>query len=127
MKLTDEELQSQIEKGHAVEGTDASSYKRVFSALMKEPSFVLPTNFSGDVIKRMAIARPEASKDNLLLGLGIFGFVLAAIITIVLTGFNPSAGAFKFLSGYSGLFIFGIMFVLILQYFDKKFIRPLAS
>lgn len=127
MKLTDEELQNRIEKGLAAEDADASIYQRVFSVLKKEPAFVLPTNFSDDVIIRIAIARPEASKDNLLLGLGIFGFVLAAIITIVLTGFNPSVGAFKFLSGYSGLFVFGIMFILLLHYFDKKFIRPLAS
>jgi uncharacterized sodium:solute symporter family permease YidK len=127
MKLTDEELQSQIEKGHAIDGEDASVYKRIFSALKKEPSFVLPARFSDDIVKRIEMAKPQSSTDNLWFGLGIFGFVLAAIITIVLTGFNPGAGAFKFLSGYAGLFAFGIVFILLLNFFDKKFIRPLAS
>jgi len=127
MKLTDEELQNQIEKGQMVDGAEASAYQRVFSALKKEPAFVLPANFSDDVIKRIEIVRPQASKDNLWFGLGIFGFFLAAVISIVLTGFNPSVGAFKFLSGYPGLFVFGIMFILMLHFFDKKFIRPLAS
>lgn len=127
MKLTDEELQNQVEKGQATDGADTSAYQRIFSALRKEPAFVLPSSFSDDIIKRIEIAKPQASKDNLWLGVGFFGFVLAAIITIVLTGFNPSAGAFKFLSGNSGLFAFGIMFILLLHYFDKKFIRPLAS
>jgi len=127
MKLTDEELQNRIEKDLAADDTDASIYQRVFSALKKEPAFVLPANFSDDVIKRIEIVRPQASKDNLWFGLGIFGFFLAAVISIVLTGFNPSVGAFKFLSGYPGLFVFGIMFILMLHFFDKKFIRPLAS
>ena len=127
MKLTDEELQNRIEKDSPSEDADASAYQRVFSALKKEPAFTLPSNFSEGIIKRIEIAKPEASKDNLWLGLGIFGFILAAVITISLTGFRPSAGAFKFLSGYSGLFIFGIIFILLLHYFDKKFIRPLAS
>lgn len=127
MKLTDEELQNRIEKGHAADNLDASAYQRVFDALKKEPAFVLPSSFSDNVIKRIEIAKPEASKDNFWLGLGIFGFVLSAVITVVLTGFKFNAGAFKFLSGYPGLFVFGISFILLLQYFDRKFIRPLAS
>ncbi len=127
MKLTDEELQNRIEKGHAADDADSSLYQRVFSALKREPAFRLPANFSDGIIKRIEITKPEASKDNLWFGLGIFGFVLAATITIVLTGFNPSVGAFKFLSGYTGLFTFGSMFILLLHYFDKKFIRPMAS
>jgi hypothetical protein len=127
MKLADEELQNQIEKGLAIDGEDASAYKKIFSALKKEPSFVLPASFSDAIVKRIEMEKPQTSTDNLWLGLGISGFVIAAIITIVLTGFNPGAGAFKFLSGYAGLFAFGIVFILLLNFFDKKFIRPLAS
>jgi hypothetical protein len=127
MKQIDEELQNQIDKGLSSNNTDAPLYQKIFRALKKEPAFVLPASFSDDIIRRIEVAKPEASKDNLWLGAGIFGFVLAAIITIVLTGFNPGVGAFKFLSGYSGLFAFGIAFILLLHYFDKKFIRPLAS
>jgi hypothetical protein len=125
MKLTDEELQNRVEKGQAADSTDALAYQRVFSALKKEPAFVLTAGFPDDVIKRIELAKPEASNDNFWLGLGIFGFVAAALITIVLTGFKPSSGAFKFLTGYSGLFVFGIIFILLLHYFDKKFIRPM--
>lgn len=127
MNHADEELQSQIEKGRPGDGADAAAYRKVFSALKKEPSFVLPTSFSDDIIKRIEIVKPQTSNDNLWLGLGVFGFVITAIITIVLTGFNPGVGAFKFLSGYAGLFAFGIIFILLLNYFDKKFIRPLVS
>lgn len=127
MKLADEELQNQIEKGLAIDGEDASAYKKIFSALKKEPSFVLPASFSDAIVKRIEMEKPQTSTDNLWLGLGISGFVIAAIITIILTGFNPGAGAFKFLSGYAGLFAFGIVFILLLNFFDKKFIRPLAS
>jgi hypothetical protein len=127
MKLTDEELQNRIEKGQSAEDPDASIYQRVFSALKKEPDFSLPTNFSDVVINRIEVTKPQASNDNLWLGLGVFGFVLATVITIVLTGFTPGVGAFTFLSGYSGLLFFGVMFILALHFFDKKFIRPFAS
>ena len=127
MNRLEEELQSQIEKQLNAEGIDASSYRKIFNALKKEPTYSLPAAFSDDIIKRIEMTRPSTSSDRLWFALGIAGFVVAALVTILLTGFKLSAGTFKFLSGYSGLLIFGIAFVLLLQFFDKKFIRPLTN
>ena len=127
MNRREEELQSQIEKQLNAEGIDASSYRKIFNVLKKEPTYSLPAAFSDDIIKRIEMTRPSTSSDRLWFVLGIAGFVVAALVTILLTGFKLSAGTFKFLSGYSGLLIFGIAFVLLLQFFDKKFIRPLTN
>ena len=127
MNRLEEELQSQIEKQLNAEGIDASSYRKIFNVLKKEPTYSLPAAFSDDIIKRIEMTRPSTSSDRLWFVLGIAGFVVAALVTILLTGFKLSAGTFKFLSGYSGLLIFGIAFVLLLQFFDKKFIRPLTN
>ena len=127
MNRLEEELQSQIEKQLNAEGIDASSYRKIFNTLKKEPTYSLPAAFSDDIIKRIEMTRPSTSSDRLWFALGIAGFVVAALVTILLTGFKLSAGTFKFLSGYSGLLIFGIAFVLLLQFFDKKFIRPLTN
>lgn len=120
----EEELQNQIEKsGSSDNGLDSRSYQLVFDALKKEPSFSLSGSFEDRVIRRIE-ERKEATKDSAWIWIGIALFIIAAGVSMALTSFTFNFGAFKFLDGYPGLFIFGTLFILVLQILDKKIVRP---
>ena len=71
MNLSDEELQSNIEKGYRVDDTlDSRAYQKVFDALKKEP-YHLPFHFADRVMKRME-AQKSLSKDYFWFGLGCY-------------------------------------------------------
>ena len=123
MTNKDEETQNQFEQNHpASDRIDAYAYKKVFDVLKQEPDFQLPANFADRIMARLE-ARRESSKDFVWLGIGIFSFVIAGVVAVVLTGFSLNFGAFKFITGYPGLIVFGIAFVLALQWVDKKVVR----
>lgn len=127
MEMKDEHLQSEIEKsGEAGDSLDAHAYKRVFDALRKEPDFSLPANFADRVVQAVS-ATKESSRDTLWLVLGITLFIAAATIAIVLTGFRPDVGVFRFLAGYPGLIVFGLAFILSLQWVDRRLVRHRQS
>lgn len=127
MTTKDEELQNQIERNESsFEGVDAYAYKKVFDALKREPDFHLPINFADRVVQKIE-TKKESSTDFVWFGLGIFTFAIAAVVAIVLTDFKISFGALKFISGYPGLFIFGVGFILFIQWLDKKLVKPKTS
>jgi len=127
MSIIDENLQNEIEKGDApIVGIEASAYKKVFDVLKKEPDFTLPVNFADKVVARIE-AKKESSRDLIWIGAGVATFIIAAIISVALTNFRFNFGAFRFISGYPGLVAFGVVFILALQWVDKKLIRPTAT
>lgn len=124
---SDEELQAEIEKGHAGgDSPDSKAYQKVFDALKKEP-YQLPATFADSVVSRIQASSPGLSNDYFWFGLGIFTFITAALIATTMTDFKISFGAFKFVSGYSGLLLFGLAFILLIQWFDKQFVRRKPS
>src|SRR5882762_3140380 len=121
MNLSDEELQSNIEKGYPVnDALDSKAYQKVFDALKKEP-YQLPFHFADGVIKRME-AQGDLSKDYLWFGLGLFVFIAGAVVAAMLANFKLNFGALKIISGYPGLFLFGLAFIALIHYIDKKFL-----
>ena len=121
--MTDEELQKQIEDGkQVVRNADAHAYRKIFDAIRQEPDSYLPPSFARNVVERMLAlqARKEQKRDNLLLGLGLFLFTIALVVAIVLTDFNPGIGVFSFFDRYAGLVVFGLVFVAILNWIDKR-------
>lgn len=122
MKHTEEELQNQIEKGLITESNDdARAYQRVFDALKNEPDFHVSLPFADRIIA--IINKREEKRDYWWIALGIFLTVIAMIVTLALTSAQWSTGVFTFLSGYPGLVAFGIAFILILQWVDRKVIK----
>jgi hypothetical protein len=101
---------------------DNLAFSTVDRALKREPEFQLPSDFSDRVIARIE-AKPESASDMVWMGAGIFAFVIAAIVAVALTDFKFNFGVLKFISGYPGLVVFGIMFVLVLQWIDRKVIQ----
>jgi hypothetical protein len=121
MKRTEEELQHQIEKGLVNESEDARAYQRVFDALKKEPDFHVSLPFADRVLA--IIEKKEEQRDYWWMAAGIFLTVIALIVSLALTSAHWTTGAFTFLAGYPGLVVFGIAFILLLHWVDKKVIK----
>lgn len=122
MKHSEEELQNQIEQGLVTEsGDDIRAYQRVFDALKKEPDYHVSLPFADRIIA--IINKREEKRDYWWIAIGIFLTVIAMIVSLALTSAHWSTGVFKFLSGYPGLVAFGIVFILLLQWVDRKIIK----
>ena len=118
----EEELQNQIERGLAThDSEDALAYQRVFESLNKEPKFHVSLPFADRLIA--LIEKKEERRDYWWMAIGIFLSVIALIVVLVITKVNWSTGAFTFISNYAGLVVFGIVFILLLQWIDKKIVK----
>jgi FtsH-binding integral membrane protein len=121
MNLPDEELQSNLEKGQpADDSIDSRAYQKIFDTLKKEP-YTLPYSFADNVLYRME-SKKNLSKDYFWFGIGLLAFAVAAVIAAVLANFRLDLGAFKFIRGYRGLFLFAVAFIALLHYIDKRFL-----
>ena len=130
MKSSDDELQNQFDQGnYTADGIDGQAYQKVYSALKREPDYTLPVYFADRLLSRIESEEKvkETSRDNWWLGLGLLSFVIVLIVSLVLTDFQPSAGAFQFLAGHAGLISFGLGFILLLNWIDKKVIRKVRA
>lgn len=117
----EEELQNQIEQGlRTHDSDDALAYQRVFNSLKKEPDFHVSLPFADRIIA--LIEKKEERKDFWWIAAGIFLTVIALIVALAITKVNWSTGSFTFVSEYYGLVLFGIVFILALQWIDKKFV-----
>jgi hypothetical protein len=120
---SDEELQQSIENNLSIDNSvDARAYKKVFDALRKDP-YQLPAGFADRVIQKIEVRKPEFSKEYIWFGLGISLFVIATAITLVWTKLTIDLSAFRFLSGYVGLFVFGAVAIFVIQYLDKTLVK----
>ncbi len=118
----EEELQIQIERGLGThDSEDALAYQRVFDSLKKEPNFHVSLPFADRLIA--LIEKKEERRDYWWMAIGIFLSVIALIVVLVITKVNWTTGAFTFISKYYGLVVFGIVFILLLQWIDKKIVK----
>ena len=130
MSNEEEDLQEQFDRGDfSSEGIDAQLYQKILDGLKREPEYTLPVYFADRLVTLIESKErgKEVSRDNLWLGLGLFSLVVALIVAFVITGFNASVGAFRFFEGYRGLIFFGISFVLLLHWVDKKILRQVEA
>jgi hypothetical protein len=123
MNTRDEELQNKIELGHESDDIDSRSYSTVFQALRQEPEFKLPGSFADRVVAMAESKRKSSSSDFLWFGVGIFFLVIAFIVVIVMTGFKLDLGFLSGISSYYGLFVFGGLFIGLLNLLEKKVLR----
>ena len=119
--MTDQELQELVEKGTAPDDHNSRIYQTVFRALRSEPTFALPAAFADRVVAN--VRARYSSRDMVWLLGGVFLFIVTLIVAMIITGFSPRLGVFTFLSGYPGLVVFGVAFILGLQWVDRKWIR----
>jgi hypothetical protein len=121
MNTSDESIQKQVEEGIAPLGLDSEAYKLVFNSVKKEPNYKLSTDFAYRI---SLLASPEKSFnwDKFLVIGGGIGFFIALIYVIVSASTIFTFGAFTFLSNYQGLLFFGVIFILTLNWLDKKLV-----
>jgi hypothetical protein len=115
------ELQRKIENNEpAGNSADAKAYQKVFDVLNKD-IYSLPEGFADLVILRIE-ARNSFAKDYLWMGIGLLCLLIAGLVTSTLLNFKLNFGSFKFISGYAGLITFGIFFIIVFQWVDKKMV-----
>ena len=130
MKKEDDDLQNQFDQGdYSTDGIDGQAYQKVFDALKQEPEYTLPVYFADRLLSRIESKEKvkETSRDNVWLGLGLFSMIIALIVSFALTDFQISAGAFQFFGSHAGLIAFGVAFILLLNWVDKKIIRKVEA
>jgi hypothetical protein len=124
--MKDEEIQNNIEKGLASHaGEDERIYKLIFNAAKNEPAFHVSLPFADRILAK--IEKKEERRDYGWLAAGIFFSLVAMIVSLALTNANWNTGVFTFLSGYPGLVVFGVAFILFLHWIDKKLLRQRRS
>lgn len=128
MNRYEEELQRNLETGKNPEGDelDVKAYQTVFNALKREPEFTLSSSFADKVVGLAMRKQNSRStfREYFWFGLGIFVMLIAFVVAIMLTEFKFDMGFLNGLSSFKGLIIFGIFFIGLLHWLDKKLIRP---
>lgn len=119
--MSDEEVQREVELGNNPLHPSARVYRKVFDVLRKEPGYLLPGSFADRAVRRIVAA--HSSKDIYWFYAGLFSLGVAGLVATILVHARFGVGVFKFISGYPGLVIFGLAFVLFLQWLDRKYIR----
>jgi hypothetical protein len=124
----EEALQHQAEQHQSIGiDRDSRAYRIVFEALRKETDFQLPARFADSVMDRLQQQGTRSTNEYAWLGVGIFLFFIAAVVAVILTDFKLEWGFLKGASCLLNLFIFGAVFILALQWLDRKFIRRLTN
>ncbi len=125
MKINENEIQERVEKGLYIDNDlDAIAYKKIFQLASTEPEFYLSPQFADRVLAKIELAdKKSAAREMHWLYFGIGILLVGAVVGSIMIGFKPSFGAFKFLASYPGLFFFGVAFILLIQWVDKKLVR----
>jgi hypothetical protein len=131
MNTYEEELQKNLEAGKNPEGDelDIKSYEQVFHALRREPEYKLPFTFADTVVQR-AMRNQKAKgflNEYFWFGFGIALLLIALGVAISQTEFTLSAGFLSGMSAYKGLLFFGVVFILLLNWIDKRLVRNRQS
>lgn len=120
----EDELQRSVEEGNVSNDIDAKTYEIVFEGLKKDPNYKLTSGFADRVIELAARqSSGSASTEFIWLGVGIFLLIVAFIVAMTKITLPSDFGFLSTMSSYVGLVIFGIIFIGLLNFIDRKFIQ----
>lgn len=122
MKPSDELIQKQTEAGTPPTNVEGEAYRLVFDALQKEPGYKLSSNFASKVAAK-AMANRGFNWDKFFLISGCLCFVCAIIYVIASIQATFTVSDLSYVSGYSGLLLFAIFFIALLNWVDRKWIK----
>lgn len=114
-----------MENGLPPANEEERIYQRVFSAASKEPDFRLKNGFADRVMQRIVASQAAYSRREwawFMAGLAVF--VVAALVSVLLTGFRFN---FTFLDPIKGLILLGIALAALFQWIDKRWIKPASQ
>lgn len=115
------ELQQLVEAGETPMTTDANLYKQVFDGLKQSPQYTLPASFATSVIQRIQLRQQQSLRwEYFYLSLGIAVMMIACGIVFTLSGITISLGFLKGLNDYKWVMVFAALFVILLQWVDRK-------
>lgn len=125
MSEADKKLQEKIEAGlSGLSSDDEKVYQQIFTVLEKKPAYTLPPSFAEGVIHKIQREQARAARrEYFWLCAGVILLIIAMVVAIVFSGFKISAGFLSGISAYKGLFVFGAIFILVLHWLDRKFVR----
>lgn len=126
MNANEEEIQKSLERGEMPNGDelDIRAYRQIFRALEKEPGFELPADFAARIITRVKLRQQKRdSRDYFWFVAGLFFLAVASLTTILFSGLRFDLGFLKAMSDYKGLAVFGVAFVVFLNWLDKRLVR----
>lgn len=121
--MSDEEIQKKFEAGDEpqISGLDHASYTVVFRAISKEPRLKISDSFAERVVKKIvAQRRREARRDFIWLSFGVVFLVVGLLVTAALAGLRLELGFLKEMSGYAGVFVFGVVLILAFNWIEKR-------
>jgi hypothetical protein len=122
--MNEEELQHRVERGGVGKDIDSKAYEVVFDALKKEPNYTLSSKFADRVVEIAAKNRSgSVSTEFIWLGVGVFLLIIAMIVALTKITMPSDFGFLSAMSSYGGLFVFGIFFIGLLQFIDRRFIQ----
>jgi len=123
MNTKDEHIQKQIEEGSSLHSIDADAYRTVFRSLKKNPDYKLPSGFAERVASMAQVPTKAFNWDKFFLIGGCVSFLFALLYAFISTKASFSTGIFTFVSSYSGLAIFAVAFIALLNWADKKLVN----
>ena len=122
MNLPDHQHQQRAEAGQAPVSADERAYQHIFRALQKSPGSALPPGFADRVMQRIMQRQAAYNRaERAWFAVGVAVFVLAALVSVLLTGFRFQL---TFLDPVKGLILTGIVMAVLFQWIDKRWIRP---
>lgn len=122
--MNEEELQHKIESGEPLGNSDAEAYRQVFNALKTEPELKISASFADRIVNIVEVRQKKRHVPEMFwLAAGIVLLLIAFGVAVAMTNFKPSMGFLSAMSSYTGLFIFGIVFIGLLNWIDKRFIH----
>ena len=99
--------------------------RAVSNSLEKEPGFELPAGFADRMVSMIGQGSTvkESQRDRWWLVAGIVSMIGTLVYALLSVDFKASVGVFTFFSGYWGLVVFGVAFVIGLHIIDKRVLR----
>ena len=122
MSPHEEELQRNAELRQLTEThPDRKAYQVLFEALKKPVDYSLSPGFTDQVLTRIVEKKKKESvRDLVWLTAGVFLLVVSFVVALVMTDFTLSLGFLKGMSSYAGVFLFGILFIGLLNWIDHR-------
>jgi hypothetical protein len=121
--MSDEEIQKRFESGDFSVGSesDRASYRAVFRAISREPVTNVSDSFAERIVKKIvAQQKREARRDFIWLTFGVVFLLVGLIVTAALAGLKFELGFLEEMSGYAGVFIFGIATIIGFSWMEKR-------
>lgn len=117
----EKELQQRVEAGEVPTTSDANLYQHVFTSLKQAPEYTLPTTFAASVLHRLQLRQQQSLRwEYFYLGLGIVVMIAACAIVFAMSGLTVNLGFLKGLNDYKWVMMFAALFVILLQWVDRK-------